>query len=310
VVSGFFFDKEIEHKLRRLLLTGARYKLEMPRMKIFPSILILALFIFLSGCSSNVSESELSDTVSVSGLTGESVKLVKKISMDFKVKDVRKSAGEIAGTARKLGGMVTHYNISSEEYNSKTLPVSDDSLLVITSYRTSAYMIVRVPSADLEEFIGIVSSTAAFIRSSKLDIDDMSLDFLESTMKQENRKELFEAGASVKGKISQVGDLLRQRDVKVEEHVKNMRIDADVKFSSITLTFFQNDRINKEIIANNDLTNYALPFSRNIANAFYSGWDVFLSAVVGLTHLWMFILLALIILFGYRSYKKWKPAEA
>jgi hypothetical protein len=66
--------------------------------------------IFLLSCNANNKEtsSALSDTTSVSGLTGDSVKFVKTAAINFKVKDVEQSIREISNLSRKYGGMLIH----------------------------------------------------------------------------------------------------------------------------------------------------------------------------------------------------------
>jgi hypothetical protein len=105
----------------------------MKRLLFFP-----ALFLTICGCHNNAGENDivkaLSDTTSISGLSGDSVKLAKTASIDFKVKDVEKAGWGVSALAQQLGGKIFHQQLETIEGERKELKMSDDSLLVITAY--------------------------------------------------------------------------------------------------------------------------------------------------------------------------------
>jgi hypothetical protein len=103
--------------------------------------------------------------------------------------------------AKGLEGMITHVNIESREDRSKKLKVSNDSLLQVSIYTTNADITARTPSKNLEAFLFDASDIGYFTSSSQLDIDDKSLDYLASHLKQENRVQFLQSvgNKNVKG---------------------------------------------------------------------------------------------------------------
>ena len=110
-------------------------------MKMTKFSLGICIALTFAACSSNKSEeSDLSSADSVDiipGLVADSpeskAKLVKTADLELKVKDVYKSSSNIQQSVKKLGGLVMHTDIKTSEMNSKSIPVSDDSLQVVST---------------------------------------------------------------------------------------------------------------------------------------------------------------------------------
>ena len=79
-------------------------------MKPTLSMFILSSLLFLFSCHNNSdqkhTEASLSDTASITGVTGDSVKLVKTAGVHFKVMDVEMGAKAVSALATQMGGMV------------------------------------------------------------------------------------------------------------------------------------------------------------------------------------------------------------
>jgi hypothetical protein len=270
----------------------------MKRLLFFP-----ALFIIVCGCQNNAGENDLvkalSDTTSIAGLSGDSVKLVKTASIDFKVKDVEKAGWGVSALAQQLGGKIYHQNLEAIEGERKELQISGDSLMVITAYTPHAVIAVRVPSEHLELFLHNIAELGYYTSSSQLDIEDKSLAFLANDLKQKNRQgELSKPGNTTRDLASMQS--IKVKDDMIGQGIANRAIDADVDYSLVNISLFQNALVRKEVIANYILTGYELPFHKRLLNTIGSGWEMFLSFVLFLAHFWMFLLAAGISWITYR----------
>src|SRR4051794_20493575 len=101
-------------------------------MKPFICSLAFLLSLFVLSCNNNVAENkvaDVSDTIAVNGVTGDSVKLVKTASLNVKVKDVNQGTRAISNLAQQFGGMVVSQNLDYTETNQNELRLSPDSLL-------------------------------------------------------------------------------------------------------------------------------------------------------------------------------------
>lgn len=272
-------------------------------MKPLSALLTIFLFVFLLGCSNGENANTiaaLNDSTSVTGLTGDSVKLVKTACIHFKVKDAEQSTRAISALAQKFGGLIYNQNIESIEGSRNELKISDDSLMVISTFTPQADITVRIPSENLEEFMFRVADIGYFISSSKMHIDDKSLWYLENLLKQKNRTDVLSKPTGDKRKTLTAHQTIVVKDDVIDQQINNRTVDADVKYSTVNLSLFQNPIVRKEIIVNYVISDYQLPFGQRFSNAIKDGWQYFLVFAIALTHLWMFILLAIAIVLTYK----------
>jgi hypothetical protein len=132
--------------------------------------------------------SETADSTSYSGLTGDSVKLVKSGSVRFKVGDIGQGARAVSAITKRVGGMLYSQSLEYVETERNELKISNDSLLVVTVSMPEANITVRVPSEHLEEYMYAVADLGYFTSSSEINIDDRSLAYLENKLKQEAKR--------------------------------------------------------------------------------------------------------------------------
>ena len=276
-------------------------------MKTMFFLISCAIFILFTGCQGNQNEKDISsaasDTISATGLTADSVKLVKSASILFKVKNVHQTVRTVSQLSKRFGGMIRHQSIDAIEDQTTKLKISSDSLTIISSYIIQGEIIVLVPSKNLEEFIYNVEDLGYFISSSTLDIDDKSFYYLGTQLKTQNRKDILNASVNSTLKYSNNRQLINTRDEVTDQEIAKRQIDTDVKYSTVKLSLFQNPLITKETIVSNSVAHYHLPFGKSMCDALSSGWEYFLNFIIALAHLWMFILLAVAGWLSFRYYK-------
>ena len=98
--------------------------------------------------------------------------------------------------------------------------------------------------------------------------------------------------------------MLGLKDDMVDQQISNREIDAAVKFSVVSLSFYESNTINKEIIANDDPSAYNLPFIKRLGMAIEDGWAVFVDVIIYLANLWALIIIGLAAWFIIARYRK------
>lgn len=98
--------------------------------------------------------------------------------------------------------------------------------------------------------------------------------------------------------------LLALKDDKTDRQISNMRTDEAVKYSTVNLSFSQSAGINKQIVANPDLSAYNSSMGSRLWLSAINGWELFADIVIGIANLWVFMIIGLIGWLGYRFYKK------
>lgn len=273
----------------------------------------LCLLCLLFACRSGSEDKEYlpnsNDSVSVTGLTGDSVKLVKTVAIRFKVKDVEESILAVSKLAKQYGGMLTHQSLEAAEEQRTEMKLSADSLLVIASTAPGAEITARVPSHHLEAFLFDVSSLGYYTSNSRLHIDDKSLVYLHNVLKQQNRKETLAQVPARKKGMPAAAETILLKDEAIEQHIANEVIDVEVAYSTVALSLFQNAVVRREVMANTNMNDYRLPFWQRLGHAVTNGCSYFLETVLALAHFWVFLLagIAVYILYKQRMQKRKLP---
>ncbi len=247
-------------------------------------LIVLAGIAMLAACKGNGSYSV--DSVAI-----DTTKLIKTADMRIKVKDVQTVAEKISKLTIECGGMVMHNNQQANKVSEQDLKLSNDSVKRLTVFNRTADLTLKMPTKYLEPFMDSLNHLGIYVDARKLDIEDRSLDYAETEMKADNRKESAKL-RSKHLKLTQGGadTLLALKDEFVEKKVANMRTDQAAYFSTLTLNLYENNAVHTEVVANDDLGAYNTPLSTRLGLALSNGWNVFGDVMVGLLNLWVFVL--------------------
>ncbi|MDB5136189.1 MAG: hypothetical protein JWP37_2792 [Mucilaginibacter sp.] len=281
-------------------------------MKTKMLLVMLAAIALMAACKGKSGKGEYevinngstADSVKVMDSNSNAPKLVKTAEMNFKVKDVQQVSERIATLTKQNGGMIMHHQMQSAVGLGRDVHISNDSIMRISAFNTTADMTIKIPSEKLEDFMSQVSKISIYVNVRRMDIEDKSLDYLSAQLKLSNRKELVSQQKKGRVTIKSSSDVLLLRDDLVDEQIGNRKIDEAVKYSLISLNFYQSNTISKEVIANDDPSVYGIPLFQRLGLAFANGWNVFIDVLIGLVNLWVFILAGLSIWMAYRFYKK------
>jgi len=118
-----------------------------------------------SGSYEVVNNSSSADSVS-SKDTVSTPKLVKTAGIHFKVKNVQQTAEYITALTTSINGMVIHHQMGSTAERSEDIRISNDSVMRVTAFNTTAEMTVKVPSSKLDEFLNQVGHMGIYVNDS------------------------------------------------------------------------------------------------------------------------------------------------
>lgn len=278
-------------------------------MKRHFAIIALAAILFV-GCSSE-RKSESTDYASTEAIIDSSTneqfieKMTKTADMRFRVKDVQRTKEDLSSTIKKQGGLVMEFSINSSIQNEQKVKFSIDSLKEITSYRKEGYLVARVPSEKLDDLTNQIAGMAVFVDNQSLKMEDKSLAYLSNKLKVENRQEaVAQINKIGTKKGSNVESSLYIKDDYVDRKIENIVIDNQVKYSTITLSFYQDNTIKTMIVANDNIYDYKPSFFRRLGLNLMDGWMYFKEFILFLSRLWLFFVIGLVAYFVIRYYMK------
>jgi len=98
--------------------------------------------------------------------------------------------------------------------------------------------------------------------------------------------------------------LLAFKNNMVDQQINNRKIDDSVKFSTVILSFYENNAVSKRMMADNNLADYQQPFSKRFGMSFENGWNVFVEILIGVSNFWILIPAGLGIWLTIRYFKR------
>jgi hypothetical protein len=243
----------------------------------------------------------MADTTATVELPAE--KIIKTADMRFRVKDVQNTKEQLSKTIKAEGGTVAEFSIESTIQETDKVKQSTDSLKEITSYRTQGYLVAKVPSDKLDEFTNTIAKMAVFVDNQSMKMDDQSIAYLSNKLKVQNRVDAIEKINKVASKKSaNVESSLYIKDDYVDKKIENMQIDSRVKFSTITLNFYQDNTVKTMIVANDNLYDYRPAFINRLWLGIVNGWTIFKEIIIAISNLWMLILVGIAIFFTIKYF--------
>ncbi|MGN7989133.1 DUF4349 domain-containing protein [Pedobacter sp. 22226] len=273
------------------------------------NIIAIAIVLTIFGCQKEnkkyagadaVESNELNKEISDSTATE---KIIKTADMRFRVKDVQQTKEQLSKTIKAEGGTVAEFSIESTIQETDKIKQSTDSLKEITSYRTQGYLVAKVPSDKLDEFTNTIAKMAVFVDNQSMKMDDQSIAYLANKLKAQNRVDAIEKINKVATKKSaNVESSLYIKDDYVDKKIENMQIDSRVKFSTITLNFYQDNTVKTMIVANDNLYDYRPAFINRLWLGIVNGWTIFKEIIIAVSNLWMLILIGFVVFFVIKHF--------
>jgi len=266
-----------------------------PKMKL---ALVAGVVLLGASCKQKSYETDklnsYADSTTTSSVDTVAQKLVKTADIRFKVKNVSQASEDISALVSKDSGVVIHHKVSVSIEQTHDVPLNNDSLMRVLAFNTNADMMVKLPVEKVDNFLNSVTRMGIYVTERRMDIEDRSLDYLEAKLKVRNRAELVAKERAGKVVIKDPTAVINLKDDLVDGQINNKRIDDAVKYSVISLNFYQSNTIYKEVVANDDPSAYDLSFFKRMSNSIDNGWHMLADLIVAITNLWAFILAAIV----------------
>jgi hypothetical protein len=271
--------------------------------------------------SDEASAETAADSVGV-GTTSSNAAVVKKESnrkfvrtadLKFKVKNVAKSTYAIENIVAKNGGFVTFTDLKSTVNEKSETKISQDSTLETTRFTVDNTITLRVPNTQLDTVLKSMVKEVAFLDSRLIKADDVALQLLSNKMAQKrltSHQKRLEKGIDTKGKklndITNAEDKVLDRETESDETVlKNLSLEDQVNFSTVTLYLYQRESVVQEMVANEKSINAYRPhIGLQVWDSLKTGWFMFEAIIAFIAQLWSIIVLVILGLFIYKKYLK------
>ena len=223
-----------------------------------------------------------------SGNSGNAInterKIIKTGSISFKVEELDKTSDEIKALINNNNA----YIIEERGENQQN--------------RVEKNLTVKVPAVKFEEFIAALEDIAGKPANKHISSEDISERYIDTEVRLKAKQKLEDRYLELLNKANNVSEIMQ-----IERELNNIR--ADIESAESILKSYDNQISYSQLniylykeISTSDVKSWGARF----AESFVRGWDYFIWFFVGLTSLWPFILVAVIIVLVILKFSKRK----
>ena len=223
--------------------------------------------------------------------------VIKTAEIKLNVKNIEEDIQQFQQKVNALNGHVFHYEINNNRLLENEFQQSLDSSYQIYKIEPIGFMKVKVPVSQTDEFVNYVLSKNGVIEHFSLNEEDVTEDLQE-------KKELIGVEAEtaeIKPTIASNKHEKNNKEEKIIRKTDFKKLDYKTNFIWFDISLNGESFIDKKIVASSK--NYRTPFYVSTLNALDRGWYLFSQLLVGLLHLWPFVLLGLLVLIVIKKRK-------
>jgi hypothetical protein len=240
-------------------------------------------------------------------------KFVRTADLKFKVKNVAQSTYAIENIVAKNGGFVTFTDLKSTINEKSETKISQDSTLETTRFTVDNTITFKVPNTQLDTVLKSMVKEIAFLDSRLIKADDVALQLLSNKMAQKrltSHQKRLEKGIDTKGKklndITSAEDKVLGRETESDETVlRNLSLEDQVNFSTVTLYLYQRESVLQEMVANEKSINAYRPnIGLQVWDSIKTGWFMLEAIIAFIVQLWALFLIVILGIVGYRKLVK------
>ena len=209
-------------------------------------------------------------------------KIIKQGEISFKTVDVNKTKLLILQTVQELNGYISKDNIY--DY----------------SDRTEHRLVIHVPADKFDLLLKNISESVDKLERKNVDLLDVTEEYIDIEARIRTKKELQTRYLELLKQATKVDEILNiEKEIgilqtEIESVEGRMKYLKDkISFSTLTVTYYQK-------------ANFKFGFSSRFLDGIKNGWSVFLWFIIGLSHLWVFLSLAIAVVFLIRWQRKKK----
>ncbi len=256
-------------------------------------------------------DSKLSSVAAEENNKDTTRKFIRTADIKFKVKNVADATYNIEDVVRKNAGFVTYTKLESIISNTTLTPVSSDSSVETTYYNVVNTITLRVPNTALDTTLKDISKNIDYLDSRTIIAEDVALQILSNKLVQKriakNEQRLTNAVDTKGKKLSETSVaedlLLNKQEESDNAFIKNLSLNDQVNYSTVTIYLYQRETIKREVIANTkNISAYEQSFGSKILDELKKRWYVLAEIILLVTRLWGLILAGVVAFLLYKKY--------
>lgn len=259
---------------------------------------------------------ELFSSAAATATAIDSIKtFVRTAELRFRTPEVLRASLRIEDIAKHNGGFVVSNDLSTEIEARNQKPFGRDSALEMTRFHLTCRLVLRVPYRQLDTTLRSIGQLADWLDYRRVTAQDIGLDLLEKELAQVRQRDYqgqvasAATGAKSATRLEAADRTLGSREAMDESRLQMLRLQDQVRFSTVTLDIYGSPQYKESVVANKDVYADQQRFFARLAGAFRQGAEIMEFLFLGLIHLWAVFVLGGLLYWGYKKAKHYKTGS-
>lgn len=210
----------------------------------------------------------------------ENRKLIKTGDLEFECESLSETRKQIEQAVKAQGGFIQDEELSRYEK------------------RAREDLIIRVPSENFDTLVSEISKGAVRMERRSIEIEDVTEQYVDTETRLAVKRQLETRYRELLSKAEDVADIvaIEEQIAKLREDIESAevqlkKLDDRVALSTLDVGYYINIRKTPQ-------------FKNHFQNGIDNGWKNLVWFFVGLVNIWPFILIILMLIGGFKIYRK------
>lgn len=224
---------------------------------------------------------------------------VRSADLRFRTKSVEAATRSIQSIVAVNGGFVELDDLHSEVREQRSRPYGTDSLLEISRVDVTNTLQLRVPNDRLDTVLARIAPLVAFLDHRTVRAQDVGLE-LRRAERERRRLDrdsrriqdlIVQSNGKLKDKAAADEQVLEREDRADAASVHLDDLQGQVELSAIAIALYQHPETRQDTLERPLYEIWREPFAKRIARSWADGWDGFVSLVLWLVSIWVWVAL-------------------
>ncbi len=249
----------------------------------------------------------ISDSISsVATMKIKDKQFIKTAQVNMEVKDVYDTTIFIEKSVKNLGGFVTDSRLQSNIVSEESFNTSDKEAMLVKKFQTENSIAVRIPTANLGEFLQLVNDKKLFLNTRIISAEDVTSQIKYAELEAKRIKNTGKNIGQLKNNSEKVYLGNDNKSEENQQELVNMNMSDNLEYSTVDI-YIKEPKVRVAEIAVTNTKNidnkYKFNFFYDLKNAFVEGFYLIQKIIVGLVTIWPLVLIGAIAFYFLRKRK-------
>ena len=242
------------------------------------------------------SENHVSDTM---------LNLIRTADIKFRVNNIIHSTNSIENIVNNLGGYIENTQLINNCQRTYRTQTSADSVLITRHCTATNTITIRIPNKDFNIMLKSIIPYVEHLDYRNINTNDVTIDLIRQQLAQKRAAAKSQRlQKTVDNQRNKLNDVISAEDAidyslerEDEAKIQRLIINNRIRLSTIHLTIYQNNIVDKETVAKEQpVKEYQQSFGSKLADGLKNGWFVLESIFLFLISNWSVLLIIAIII--------------